>query len=86
MNDDAGGKSALSDGLGVIARVLSWFKATPKPPAGWRYCDTCDKFIRPDVRCDYDWGGNCSAADYSWVRDGTIHPVRGGRQGHGLEP
>lgn len=50
------------------------------PPKGWRYCDTCDKYIHPKLRCNYDHSGNCSASGYSWTRDGTIHPVRGGRQ------
>lgn len=39
-------------------------------PLGYHYCEMCDKHIKDGVRCDYDWGGNCSAAEFSWTRDG----------------
>lgn len=38
-------------------------------PEGWRHCDTCDKVLPGDARCDYDWSGNCSTGDFNWVRD-----------------
>lgn len=47
-------------------------------PPGYHYCEMCDKHIKDGVRCDYDWGGNCSAAKFSWVRDGGP-PVRSGK-------
>ena len=47
-------------------------------PVGWRHCDMCDSHIAPEVQCDYDWGGNCSAAGFSWVRD-IGPPVRNGK-------
>ena len=63
---------------------LDWWKRRRllrrirNPPAGKRWCHTCDKHVPETAVCDYDWSGNCSAADFNVMRDRGVPETIGG--------